>query len=77
MNLKRTLCAEARKLTTWINAALLAALPFADEIMSALSANLPGLAPYLPENIYKSMGAAVVVVGILRSAFISHKQADK
>lgn len=74
MKLIATLRAEARKLSVWIYAGLLAALPYADSIMSAVSTHLPALAEYLPENIYKAMGAIVVGANILRSAYASHKQ---
>lgn len=65
--------AELRKISTWIYAALLAALPYADDIMLAVAEHLPALHPYMPENVYKAMGAAVVAANILRSVYISHK----
>lgn len=74
MSIGTTLRAEARKLSTWLYAGLLAALPYADDIMLAIGEHLPSLAQYLPENIYKAMGAAVVGANILRSIYTSHKQ---
>lgn len=74
MSLRTTLRAELRKVSTWVCAGLLAALPYADDIMLAVAEHMPALQPYLPENIYKAMGAAVVAANILRSVYTSHKQ---
>lgn len=51
----------------WLNALLLAAFPFTDQIMQAAVDYLPGLAPYLPANVYKWVGLAVVVANIVRA----------
>lgn len=50
-----------------VNAALLAAFPFADQIMLTLNDALPELAPYLPANVYKWVGLAVVLANIVRA----------
>jgi hypothetical protein len=73
VNIIETLRAEARKFSVWVYAGLLAMLPYADSIMLAVNEHLPSLAQYLPENIYKAMGAVVVVCNIVRSAYHSHK----
>jgi len=54
--------------SVWFNAVLLAAFPFADQIVQAISDNLPALAQYLPPNVYKVVGFAVVVFNLVRSA---------
>jgi hypothetical protein len=65
--------AEARKAMTWARVGLLAALPFASDIHAALKNGLPDLQPYLPDNIYKFMGGAVVAGGIVLSFIASHR----
>lgn len=39
---------------------LLLMLPYADDIMAMLDQYMPMLATYLPANIYKAMGMAIV-----------------
>jgi hypothetical protein len=73
-SLSGTLSAELSRVTTWINAALIAALPFSSEIMDAVNANLPSLAPYLPENIYKAVGLAAVLFNMAASIKRAHRQ---
>ena len=60
----------------WFNAVLLAAFPFADQIVQAISDNLPALAQYLPPNVYKVVGFAVVVFNLVRSAQRARKAAQ-
>jgi hypothetical protein len=72
--LKDTIRIELRRITTWVNAALVAALPFSAEIMDAVNTNLPSLAPYLPENIYKAVGFAAVVYNMAASINRTHRQ---
>ena len=60
----------------WFNAVLLAAFPFTDQIISAVNDNLPALAPYLPPNVYKVVGFAVVVFNLVRSAQRARKAAQ-
>jgi hypothetical protein len=66
-DLKAAVKAELRKALTWIKVGLLAALPFASDIKAVVAQNLPALQPYLPENIYKFMGAAVVITSMVLS----------
>lgn len=70
-HLKTALATEVRKLRTAAGVALIAALPWADEIKSFAANNMPALQPYLPENVYKFMGATVVitpmVLGLVKS----------
>jgi hypothetical protein len=76
MNLKSLKAAvgiELKKWRTYTATALLAALPFAAEIKAAIADNLPALQPYLPENVYKFMGGAVVVAGIILRLAISFR----
>lgn len=65
--------AEARKVATWVRVGLLAALPFAGEIHDTLKSGMPDLQPYLPDNIYKFMGGAVVATGLVLSFIASHR----
>jgi hypothetical protein len=55
-----------RAIAARINLILLAAFPFAEQIMSVIAANLPAAAAYLPANVYKWVGFAVVVFNIVR-----------
>lgn len=59
--------AWAQSATVWFNAALLAAFPFTDQIMGVITDNLPALAPFLPPNVYKVVGYAVVVFSMVRA----------
>lgn len=74
MKIVTTVRAELRKFSNLVWLALLGTLPYADDIMLALSEHLPALSPYLPENVYKFMGASVVAANILRSVYLSHKK---
>ena len=65
-----------RSAGVWFNAVLLAAFPFADQIIGALNDNLPALAQYLPPNVYKAVGVAVVVFNLVRSAQRAHAAAQ-
>jgi hypothetical protein len=53
--------AELRTVRAWVNTLLLALFPFADQIVAAANDNLPALAPYLPANVYKWVGLALVL----------------
>lgn len=67
MNKIRTLISNTRAaLAARLNLFLLAAFPFADQIVSVIAANLPAAAAYLPANVYKWVGLAVVVFNIVR-----------
>jgi hypothetical protein len=72
--LKDTVVAELRRVTTWVNATLVAMLPFSADIMNAVNTNLPNLAPYLPENIYKAVGFAAVVYNMAASVRRTHRE---
>lgn len=53
-----------KSLTIWVNGILLSIFPFANDITSGIQENLPQLGQYLPENIFKTLGLAVVVFNI-------------
>jgi cbb3-type cytochrome oxidase subunit 1 len=72
-HLKAAAIVEVRKWRTSISAALLLALPYAPEIKKVVADNLPSLQPYLPENIYKFMGGAVVVAGMVLSIINTYR----
>jgi hypothetical protein len=72
-NLKTAAWAELKKWRTYVSIVLLAALPWAKEIQSELTNSLPALQPYLPDNVYKFMGGAVVVAGMILRLAISFR----
>jgi hypothetical protein len=72
-DIKEAVKAEARKVLTQAKLALLIALPFAADIKAAVAQQLPALQPYLPDNIYKAMGAAVVITSIVLSVASTHR----
>ena len=53
-----------RSVTIWVNGVLLAAYPFADELIGGVRENLPVLSEYLPTNMFKAIGLSVVVFNI-------------
>jgi hypothetical protein len=63
-NLKTAIQIELRTWRAKVGALLLIALPYGNEIKRTLAEELPALQPYIPENIYKFMGGALVVAGI-------------
>lgn len=71
-NLKAAAKVWARRWRTRIGAALLLALPYAADIKKLFADNLTALQPYLPENIFKAMGFAVVVAGMVLSFIDTH-----
>jgi hypothetical protein len=72
-HLKAAVCVELKRWRTYVSFALLAALPWAREIQSELTNSLPALQPYLPDNVYKFMGGAVVVAGMVLRLAISFR----
>lgn len=49
-----------KSVTIWVNSIFLSVLPFYDEMRDAL----PQLQPYLPDNAYKWMALALVILNI-------------
>jgi hypothetical protein len=68
--------AARRSFTVWLNTLLLAAYPFADSIIAALRDNLPDLAPYLPANVFRAVGVALVIYNIVHGARAAAKTAE-
>jgi hypothetical protein len=64
-----------RSAGVWFNAALLVAFPFTAEIMQGVNDYLPSLAPYLPPNVYKAVGFAVVVFNMAQAMKRAHAAA--
>jgi hypothetical protein len=58
--MKEKLRGAWRSLTVWLNGVFLAALP----IYEAVKDSLPEAQQYLPDNVYKWVGVAVVVVNL-------------
>lgn len=61
-----------RSLGVWWNAALLAAFSFGGDIVQVLNEHLPGLAVFLPANVYKWVGLVVVVLNIIGAVQRAH-----
>jgi hypothetical protein len=76
MKIKERVSAALRSAGVWFNAALLTAFPFADQIVQAVNDNLPAMAQYLPPNVYKYVGLAVVIFNMVRSAQRAHQAAQ-
>jgi hypothetical protein len=53
----------------------LAAYPFADSIIAAVHDNLPALEPYLPANMFRAVGLALVIYNIVHGARMAAKTA--
>jgi hypothetical protein len=66
-----------RSATMWVNGLFLAAYPFAGDIVLAVRENLPGLAEYLPANIYQAVGLAVVIFNIYQRTRTKESLAEK
>lgn len=49
-----------RSITVWGNSVLLAALP----VYEAVKDQVPGLAPYVSDSVYKWMGLVIVILNI-------------
>ena len=64
--MKAKLIGALRSVTMWVNALFLALYPFASEIVAGLHDAMPTLAEYLPSNIYKGIGIAVVVFNLMQ-----------
>jgi len=64
------------RLKAWIDLArknvwtvLLLAYPFADQIIAAIEAQLPALAPYLGAHVFRYMGLAIVMAKVGLQAY--------
>jgi hypothetical protein len=75
MKIKDRIVAALRSAGVWFNAALLVAFPFTAEIMQGVNDYLPSLAPYLPPNVYKAVGFAVVVFNMVQAMRRAHAAA--
>lgn len=75
MTLPDHLRAVRRSFTVWLNTVLLAAYPFADSIIAGVRDNLPDLAPYLPANVFRALGLALVIYNIVHGARAAAKAA--
>jgi len=62
-----------KSVTIWVNSLFLSILPFYDEMRDGL----PQLQPYLPDNAYKWMALALVVLNISLRFKTKHDLADK
>lgn len=73
MNIFGHIRAARKSFTVWLNATLLAMYPFADQIIAGVHDNLPDLAPYLPSNVFRAVGLALVVYNIVHGAHVAEK----
>jgi len=67
--------AARRSFTVWLNAVLLAAYPFSDSIIAGIRENLPDMAQYLPANVFRAVGLALVIYNIVHGARAAAKAA--
>ena len=75
MNILDHIRAMKKSFTVWLNATLLIAYPFADSIIAAVRDNLPALEPYLPANVFKAVGLALIIYNIVHASRIAAKAA--
>ncbi len=66
-----------RSVTMWVNGLFLAVYPFAEEIIVAVQENMPTLAEYLPANVFKAVGLAVVIFNIYQRWRTKQSLAEK
>ena len=75
MSILEHIRAARKSFTVWLNALLLAAYPFADSIIAGVRDNLPDLAPYLPANVFRAVGLALVIYNIVHGARVASRAA--
>jgi hypothetical protein len=68
--------AARKSFTVWLNTTLLALYPFADQIILGVHDHLPDLAPYLPANVFRAVGLALVIYNIVHGARVAAKAAQ-
>lgn len=73
MSIKDHLRAAWKSFTVWLNAMLLIAYPFADQIIAGIKANLPDLAQYLPANVFRVVGLILVLYNIVHATRMAAK----
>ncbi len=66
-----------RSTTIWVNGVLLAILSFAGEIVAAAQFYMPELAQYLPADIYRWLGVAIVVFNMYQRTRTKKSLAEK
>lgn len=66
-----------RSVTMWVNGIFLAAYPFADSVIQGVHDSLPDLAQYLPANMFKAVGLAVIVFNIYQRTRTTKSLAEK
>ena len=66
-----------RSATMWVNGLFLAAYPFADQIIAGVRDNLPALAEYMPANVFKGVGLAVILFNIYQRTRTNQSLAEK
>jgi len=74
-HIKKVLRLQVRKVSTWAGAALIAALPWTNQIIAGVTDYMPRLQPYIPDNIYKTMGWVTTAGAMVISIYGSHKKA--
>jgi hypothetical protein len=75
LNILDHIHAARKSFTVWLNSMLLIAYPFADQIIAGIHDNLPDLAPYLPANMFRAVGLALVIYNIVHGAHVAAKAA--
>jgi len=77
MNMMNKLRGALRSATMWVNGLFLAAYPFADQIIAGVRDNLPALAEYMPANVFKAVGLAVILFNIYQRTRTTKSLAEK
>lgn len=65
---------------TWqvrFNLFLVMLFPFASDIIAGVTAALPAIQQYLPDNWYKPVGLAVTIINVVWGAIVSNRTAPK
>lgn len=75
--MKAKLLGALRSVTIWVNTLFLALYPFTAQIMSGLQEQMPTLSTYLPENIYKATGIAIVVFNLYQRTRTNKSLSEK
>lgn len=57
-----------RSVTIWVNGVFLAVFTYSDDIVQGVQEHMPELAQYMPANVLKGLGLAVVIFNIYQRA---------
>ena len=66
-----------KSVTIWVNGVFLTVFSFSDQIMQGMHDSLPDLSQYLPANVFKVVGIAVVLFNLYQRTRTKQSLADK